>query len=109
MPFQTFEPVKFEYLGNSGNAASGTYNLRIRLSPTSPMLGYSLGSTVAATFTHSLGAFSQGTFDLSFRVPTFLSNGTYFIYVDMDHTGTITELREGDNSTVSAMKLQVTC
>jgi hypothetical protein len=97
------------YLGNSGNAASGTYNLRVRLSPTSPMTGYSSGSTVAAAFTHSLGAFSQGTFDLSFRVPNSLSNGTYFIYVDMDHTKTITELREGDNSTVSAMKLQVTC
>lgn len=97
------------YLGNSGNAASGVYNLRVRLSPTSPMTGYSLTNTVAATFTHSLGAFSQGTFDLGFRVPSSLPNGVYFIYVDMDHTRTITEILEGDNSTVSAMRLQVGC
>lgn len=97
------------YLGNSGSVASGTYNLRVRLSPTSPIPGYTLGTTVAKNFTHSLGAFSQGTFDLGFTVPGSLPNGTYFIYVDMDHTKTITELREGDNSTVSAMKFQVTC
>jgi hypothetical protein len=97
------------YLGNSGNAASGTYNLRIRLSTTSPMAGYSQSTHVAASFTHALGAISQGTFDLAFQVPASLPNGTYFIYVDMDHTGTITEILNGDNSTVSAMKIQVNC
>jgi hypothetical protein len=97
------------YLGNSGNIGSGTYNLRIRLSTTAPMAGYSGSSGVAASFTHSLGAFSQGTFDLAFRVPASLPNGTYFIYHDMDHTGTITEIREGDNSTVSAKKILVNC
>lgn len=97
------------YLGNYGNASSGTYNLRIRLSTTSPMTGYSLGTTVAATFTHSLGAFTQGTYDLPFSVPWSLANGTYYIYVDMDYTGTIAELNEGDNSTVSARRIQVSC
>jgi hypothetical protein len=97
------------YLGNSGNAASGTYNLRIRLSTTSPMAGYSQSTNVAALFTHSLGAFAQGTFDLPFRVPSSLLNGTYFIYIDMDYTRTITEILEGDNSTVSAKRIQVSC
>jgi hypothetical protein len=97
------------YLGNSGNVDSGTYNLRIRLSTTPPMEGYSQSTNVAATFTHSLGAFSQGTFDLPFVVPSFLPNDTYFIYVDMDYTGTINEILEGDNSTVSAMTIQVNC
>jgi hypothetical protein len=97
------------YLGNSGNAGSGTYNLRIRLNTTAPMTGYSLSTTVAASFTHSLGAFTQGTFDLAFTVPFGLANGTYFIYADMDHTGTIAEILEGDNSTVSAKRVRVNC
>ena len=97
------------YVGNYGNVGSGTYNLRVRLSTTSPMAGYSGSTGVASTFTHSLGAFSQGTFDLGFTVPWGLANGTYFIYHDMDPTGSITELREGDNSTVSAKKVLVNC
>jgi hypothetical protein len=97
------------YLGNSGNVGSGVYSLRIRLSTTAPMAGYSLGSTVAATFTHSLGAFAQGTFDLPFSVPWSLPDGTYFIYTDMDYPGAIAEILGGDNSTVSAKKVRVTC
>jgi hypothetical protein len=97
------------YLGNSGNVGSGNYKLRVRLSTVAPPAGYSLGSTVAATFTHSIGAFSQGTFDLAFKVPAALPNGTYFIYVDMDTTGVVPELRENDNSTVSAKKIKVSC
>jgi len=97
------------YLGNLGNVGTGTYNLRVRLSATSPMGGYGSGGSVAATFTHALGAFSQGTFDLGFSVPWSLPNGTYFIYTDLDWTGTLSELREGDNSTVSAKKVQVVC
>ncbi|HSI60813.1 MAG TPA: hypothetical protein VLA16_24865 [Ideonella sp.] len=97
------------YLGNLGNVGSGTYNLRIRLSTTSPTAGYSGSTNVAATFTHSLGAFSQGTYDLGFRVPAALPNGTYYIYHDMDYTGSLLELREGDNSTVSAKKILVNC
>lgn len=97
------------YLGNNGNAASGTYNLRIRLNRAGPTAGYGLSGTVAQTFTHSLGAFSQGTFNLNFTVPRSLVNGDYFIYVDMDHTRTLVERREGDNSTVSAKKLRVNC
>lgn len=97
------------YLGNSGNAASGTYNLRVRLSTTPPFAGYTGTTGVAATFTHAIAAFSQGTFDLGFRVPATLPNGTYFIYVDMDHTRTITEILEGDNTTVSARRIRVTC
>ena len=97
------------YLGNYGNVGSGTYNLRIRLSTTAPMTGYSGGGTVAATFTHSLGAFSQGTYDLSYRVPWGLPNGTYYVYVDMDYTGSITEIVEGDNSTLSARRISVAC
>jgi hypothetical protein len=97
------------YLGNSGNAASGTYTLRVRLSTTAPMSGYSLSTTVVSSFTHSLGAFTQGTFDLPFSVPSSLSNGTYFIYTDMDHTQSITEFVEGDNSTVSAKRVRVNC
>jgi hypothetical protein len=97
------------YLGNEGNVGSGIYNLRIRLSTTAPKAGYSTSTTVVQTFTHSLAAFAQGTFDLSFVIPAALPNGTYFIYMDMDHTGSITEFAEGDNSTVSAMRLQVNC
>jgi hypothetical protein len=97
------------YLGNSGNVGSGTYNLRIRLNTTGPMTGYSLSTSVAASFTHSLGAFSQGTFDLGFTVPWSLPDGIYFIYTDMDHTGTITEILEGDNTTVSAKRIRVNC
>ena len=97
------------YLGNSGNVGSGTYNLRIRMNTTSPMTGYSLSTTSVATFTHSLGAFSQGTFDLAFTVPGWLANGTYYVYVDMDHTSTIAEILDGDNRTVSARRLQVVC
>ena len=95
--------------GTRAMSASGTYNLRVRLSTTAPMAGYSLSTTVAASFTHSMGAFTQGTFDLAFTVPWGLANGTYFIYADMDHTGTITEILEGDNSTVSAKRIRVNC
>ena len=97
------------YLGNSGNAGSGTYNLRIRLNTTGPMTGYSLGTNVVASFTHSIGGFSQGTFDLAFGVPWWLPDGTYFIYTDMDHTGSIVEILEGDNTTVSAKRIRVNC
>ena len=97
------------YLGNSGNVGSGTYNLRIRLNTTAPMAGYSLNTNVVASFTHSIGAFSQGTFDLAFSVPWWLPDGVYFIYTDMDHTSTITEILEGDNRTVSAKRIRVNC
>jgi len=97
------------YLGNSGNVGSGTYNLRVRLNTTAPMAGYSLGTNVVASFTHSLGGFSQGTFDLGFTVPWWLADGVYFIYTDMDHTGTIIEIVEGDNTTVSAKRIRVNC
>jgi hypothetical protein len=97
------------FLANSGNSGSGTYSLRIRLSTTAPMGGYSQSTTVASSFTHSLGAFSQGTFDLPFTVPSSLPNGTYFIYSDMDYTQSIAEILEGDNSTVSAKRVRVSC
>lgn len=97
------------YLGNLGNASSGTYGLRIRLNTTPPFRGYFLNTTVAQRFTHSIGAFSQGTFDLTFRVPRTLPNGTYSIYVDMDHTRSVAERREGDNSTLSAKRIRVVC
>jgi hypothetical protein len=97
------------YLGNSGNVGSGTYNLRIRLNTTAPMGGYSLNTNVVASFTHSIGAFSQGTFDLGFSVPWWLPDGVYFIYTDMDHTSTIAEILEGDNRTVSAKRIRVNC
>jgi hypothetical protein len=98
------------FLGNNGNAGSGTYNLRVRLNATAPTLGgYNLGTTVAQNFTHSIGAFGEGTFALGFTVPRSLPNGDYFIYVDMDHSRTLLERREGDNSTVSAKKLRVSC
>jgi hypothetical protein len=97
------------YLGNSGNIGSGTYNLRVRLSTTAPMAGYSGSTTVVSSFTHSIGAFSQGTFDLGFTVPFSLADGTYFIYTDMDHTSTITEIVESDNRTVSAKRIRVNC
>lgn len=97
------------YLGNLGNIASGTYTLRVRLSATAPTAGYGSGGAVASSFTHSLGAFSQGTYDLGFTVPASLANGVYYLYYDMDYTGTLTELREGDNSTVSAKRVNVVC
>ncbi len=97
------------YLGNSGNIGSGTYNLRVRLSTTAPMAGYSGSTTVVSSFTHSIGAFSQGTFDLGFTVPFWLADGTYFIYTDMDHTSSIAEIVESDNRTVSAKRIRVNC
>ncbi len=96
-------------LGNSGSVASGTYGLRLRLSAAAPMAGYSAASTVVASFSHSLGAFSAGTYDLPFTVPAGLPNGTYYLYVDMDPAGAVPELLEADNSTVSAMRIVVSC
>jgi hypothetical protein len=96
-------------LGNSGSVASGTYGLRLRLSTAAPMAGYSAASTVVASFTHSLGAFSAGIYDLPFTVPASLPNGTYYLYVDLDPAGAVPELLEGDNSTVSAMRVVVSC
>lgn len=96
-------------LANSGSVASGTYGIRIRLSTAAPMAGYSAASTVVASFSHSLGAFSSGTYDLSFTVPSTLANGTYYLYVDVDPAGAVPELLEGDNSTVSAMRIVVNC
>jgi hypothetical protein len=93
------------YLGNSGSGGSGTYNLRVRLTTSST----GAGGTTVATFTHSLGGFSQGVFNLGFTVPNSLANGTYFIFVDMDQTSSIAEVREGDNSTRSGRRLSVTC
>jgi hypothetical protein len=94
----------------SGNTGSGSYGLRLRLSTTAPLSGGYGGSTnVVASFSHSLGAFSQGTFDLGFTVPAWLPNGVYFIYLDMDPARTVGEFREGDNSTVSAMRINVNC
>ncbi|KFE72074.1 hypothetical protein [Hyalangium minutum] len=97
------------YLGNDGNVGSGTYGLRIRLSTVPPFSGYTGTTTVVASFTHSLGGFSQGIFDLNFRIPPTLPNGTYYIYLDMDPARTIPESQEGDNSTVSAMRINVNC
>jgi hypothetical protein len=97
------------FLSNNGNAASGTYTLRVRLSPTAPTAGYSGSTTVAASFTHALGAFTRGTFSLPFQVPASLANGTYFVYIDMDYSRAISEILEGDNSTVSAMRVRVAC
>jgi len=97
------------YLGNSGNASSGTYGLRVRISTLGPPSGYTSGGTVVASFTHTLGAFSQGTFNLSFGIPSSLPNGTYFIYLDMDPAGAKTEWREGDNRTLSRSRLRVQC
>jgi hypothetical protein len=97
------------YLGNSGNVGSGVYGLRIRLNTTAPMGGYSLGTTVVASFTHSIGAFSQGTFDLGFTVPGWMPDGVYFIYYDMDPAGAIAEILNGDNTTVSAKRIRVNC
>lgn len=96
-------------LANSGSVASGTYGIRLRLSTVAPTAGYSAASTVVATFTHSLGAFSAGTYDLPFTVPSSLANGTYYLYVDLDSAGAVPELLEGDNSTVSAMRIVVNC
>lgn len=97
------------YIANSGRVASSTYGLRIRLSTTSPFSGYSGSTNAVAWFTHSLGAFTQGTFDLPFTLPSYLPNGTYYIYLDMDYGGAFSELKEGDNTTVSAMRIQISC
>jgi hypothetical protein len=70
------------YLGNMGNVGTGTYGLRIRLSTSAPPAGYTVGGTVVQTFTHSLGAFTQGTFTLPFTVPAGLPNGIYNVYLD---------------------------
>lgn len=97
------------YLGNSGNVASGTYSLRVRLSPLAPPSGYTSTATTVAIFSHSIGAFGEGTFDLPFTVPASLANGLYYLYVDMDSGAAIPEILEGDNSTVSATRIQISC
>lgn len=97
------------YLGNSGNLATGSYGLRLRLSPLPPPSGTLATTTVVASFSHSLAAFSQGTFDLPFTVPATLPDGTYYLYVDLDPAGAIVETLEGDNTTVSAMRLLINC
>lgn len=91
------------FLGNTGKSASGTYNMRIRMSTSSTP---GAAGTTVATFTHSLAAFGTGVFSLPFTVPN-LSPGDYFIHVDMDHTSSISEVREGDNSTVSGRKIRI--
>lgn len=97
------------YVGNSGNVASGTYTLRVRLSPLAPPAGTTSGTTVVATFSHAIGAFGEGTFDLPFTVPAALVNGLYYLYVDMDPGNAVPEAREGDNTTVSALRIAVSC
>lgn len=97
------------YLGNSGNLPSGPYSIRIRMSPLAPPAGTTATTTVVATFNHSLAAFSQGTFDLPFTIPATLPDGTYYIYVDLDPAGLVTEVLEGDNTTVSAMRFLISC
>lgn len=62
--------------------------------------------TTVATFTHSLNAYGTGIFSLPFTVPT-LQPGDYFIHVDLDHTSSIAEVREGDNSTISGRRIRV--
>ncbi|WP_375757875.1 CARDB domain-containing protein [Corallococcus exercitus] len=104
----TAQSVKF-YVGNMGNAAVSSYTLRVRLSPTAPPNGYSESTTIVATFNHSLGAFSEGTYSLGFTVPASLPFNTYYVYLDMDPEGVVSELRENDNTTVSAMTLRVGC
>lgn len=97
------------YLGNAGNVASGTYALRVRLSPLPPPGGYTATTTTVAVFSHAIGAFGEGTFDLPFTVPTSLPDGLYYLYVDMDSGGAVPEALEGDNTTVSAMRIQISC
>jgi hypothetical protein len=98
------------YIGNSGNLATGTYGIRVRMSSLSPSAGgYTAATTVVATFTHSLAAFSQGTFDLPYTIPSTLPDGTYFLYVDLDPAGSITETVEGDNTTVSTTLFHISC
>ncbi|WP_158623418.1 CARDB domain-containing protein [Corallococcus sp. CA053C] len=104
----TSTSVKF-YVGNLGNAAVASYTLRVRLSPTAPPAGYSESTNVVASFGHSLAAFSEGTYSLGFVVPAGLPFNTYYVYLDMDPEGAVAELRENDNTTVSAMLLRVEC
>ncbi|RYZ41341.1 MAG: hypothetical protein EOO71_12410 [Myxococcaceae bacterium] len=104
----TATSVKF-YVGNMGNAATGSYSMRVRLSPTAPPLGYSESTNVVATFNHSMAAFAEGTYTLGFTVPAGLPFNTYYVYLDLDPAGVVDELRENDNTTVSAMLLRVGC
>lgn len=97
------------YLGNSGNVASGSYALRVRLSPLAPPAGYTATTTTVASFTHAIGAFGEGTFDLPFTIPSSLGNGLYYLYVDLDAGSAVPEALEGDNTTVSAMRIQISC
>ena len=104
----TAQSVKF-YVGNLGNAAVSSYSMRVRLSPTAPPNGYYESTNVVGTFNHSLGAFSEGIFSLGFTVPASLPFNTYYVYLDMDPAGAVDELKENDNTTVSAMVLRVGC
>ncbi|MGE6762041.1 hypothetical protein ACQKGO_28780 [Corallococcus interemptor] len=104
----TAQSVKF-YVGNLGNAAVSSYSMRVRLSPTAPPNGYYESTNVVGTFNHSLGAFSEGIYSLGFTVPASLPFNTYYVYLDMDPAGAVDELKENDNTTVSAMVLRVGC
>ncbi|NPC69853.1 hypothetical protein D7Y27_21550 [Corallococcus sp. AB004] len=104
----TAQSVKF-YVGNMGNAAVSSYSMRVRLSTTAPPNGYYESTNVVGTFNHSLGAFSEGIYSLGFTVPSTLPFTTYYVYLDMDPAGAVDELKENDNTTVSAMVLRVGC
>jgi len=96
------------YIGNSGEAATGTYSGRVRMSKTSPFSGYTQSTSSVLTFSHSLSAFTEGTFQMIFTVPRSLGDGTYYIYIEVDTGGVVSEFHESDNHTLSATRLKLT-
>ena len=96
--------LKF-YFGNAGAVDTGSFNIRIRLN-TSP--DDFAGGTLGTNYAFSLWAFSGSIQQLNFFVPN-VPYGDYYVHVDMDRNGLISELREHDNTTVSGKKLRINC
>jgi|GEM_PF-2127955 len=100
----TSHTVRFT-IENTGNNSTGTYYGRIRLTTSAS----GAGGTTVHTFTRSTPGMSTGTPPFTFVVPTSLPNGLYYIWIDLDYPGAITEIRKSDNSTRSGQMLNVNC
>jgi hypothetical protein len=95
--------VRF-YLGNAGSSASGTYQLLYTVQNESTTF-----ITSSNSFTHSIGAFTEGTHPLSLTIPTTVPNGTYLIRLLMDQPNVVSETRDHDNISYSGKRVIVNC
>jgi hypothetical protein len=85
-------------IGNGG-PVTASYGVRVRLSTSASAFGS--GGTTVLNAAIGQGQLAISKFSLTFTIPTTLATGTYHVYVDLDSSGSVAELREGDNSTRS--------